>query len=113
MWTNGGWIARPQRGQKPHNRTICCALAPQSRSTYQAKINGRLNGKAKERLMTSAKKNAETVGQERLDLDRRYGKIGISAVAAAVQYQSDSKNLAYAPATLQPLERMEEDDVLA
>jgi len=31
------------------------------------------------------------------DLDGRYGKIGISAVAAALPYQSDSKNPAYAP----------------
>jgi hypothetical protein len=31
------------------------------------------------------------------NLDGRYGKIGISAVAAALQYQSDAKNLAYAP----------------
>jgi len=30
-------------------------------------------------------------------LDRCYGKIGISAVAAALPYQSDAKNLAYAP----------------
>ncbi len=31
------------------------------------------------------------------DLDGRYGKIGISAVAAALPYQSDAKNPAYAP----------------
>jgi hypothetical protein len=30
-------------------------------------------------------------------LDHRYGKIGISAVAAAVRYKSDAKNPAYAP----------------
>jgi hypothetical protein len=30
-------------------------------------------------------------------LDRRYGKIGISAVVAALPYQSDAKNPAYAP----------------
>ena len=30
-------------------------------------------------------------------LDKRYGAIGISAVAAAVRYQCDGKNLAYAP----------------
>ena len=30
-------------------------------------------------------------------LDRCYGKIGISAVAAALPYQSDAKNPAYAP----------------
>jgi hypothetical protein len=27
----------------------------------------------------------------------RYGKIGISAVAAAMRYQSESRNMAYAP----------------
>jgi hypothetical protein len=31
------------------------------------------------------------------NLDVRYGKIGISAVAAALPYQSDAKNSAYAP----------------
>jgi hypothetical protein len=31
------------------------------------------------------------------NLDRRYGKIGIPAVAAALAYQSDAKNSAYAP----------------
>jgi len=35
--------------------------------------------------------------REAASLDRRYGKIGISAVAAAVRYQSDAKNPAYAP----------------
>ena len=32
------------------------------------------------------------------NLDSRYGQIGISAVAAALPYQSDVKNPAYAPA---------------
>jgi hypothetical protein len=41
-------------------------------------------------------------------LDRQYGKIGISAVAAAVRYQSDAKNLAYAPVVMQFDERSEE-----
>jgi hypothetical protein len=36
--------------------------------------------------------------RERAELDARYGKIGISAVAAALRYQSDSKNPVYAPA---------------
>ena len=35
-------------------------------------------------------------------LDRRYGKIGISAVAAALPYQSDPKNTAYAPVIANP-----------
>jgi hypothetical protein len=34
---------------------------------------------------------------EDANLDHRYGKIGISAVAAAVRYKSDAKNPAYAP----------------
>lgn len=34
---------------------------------------------------------------KRLDLDKQYGRIGISAVAAAVRYQSEAKNPAYAP----------------
>jgi hypothetical protein len=33
-------------------------------------------------------------------LDRRYGAIGISAVAAAVRYQGDAKNAAYAPVAI-------------
>jgi hypothetical protein len=34
-------------------------------------------------------------------LQRCYGQIGISAVAAAVRYQGDSKNPAYAPAAVE------------
>jgi hypothetical protein len=33
------------------------------------------------------------------NLHERYGKIGISAVAAALAYQGDAKNPAYAPVT--------------
>jgi hypothetical protein len=36
--------------------------------------------------------------RERAELDARYRKIGISAVAAALRYRSDSKNPVYAPA---------------
>jgi hypothetical protein len=39
---------------------------------------------------------------EALSLARRYGKIGISAVVAALPYQSDAKNPAYAPVVLRP-----------
>jgi hypothetical protein len=35
-------------------------------------------------------------------LDSRYGEIGISAVAAALQFRSEVKNPAYAPAEPQP-----------
>jgi hypothetical protein len=36
------------------------------------------------------------------DLDSRYGAIGIPAVAAALQFKSEVKNPAYAPAVPQP-----------
>ena len=44
-------------------------------------------------------KNAAPSSDQRKgeDLDGRYGKIGIPAVAAALPYQSDAKNPAYAP----------------
>jgi hypothetical protein len=50
-----------------------------------------------------AKKTAANSGNERqvsgetTALDRCYGQIGISAVAAAARYQGSAKNPAYAP----------------
>ena len=48
---------------------------------------------------SASAKTATSATSERAEpsLDGRYGKIGISAVAAAVRYQSDAKNPAYAP----------------
>ena len=46
--------------------------------------------------------------RDRVELDARFGKIGISAVAAAVRYQSEAKNPAYAPAKLPPTEEADE-----
>jgi hypothetical protein len=43
-----------------------------------------------------------------LDLDARYLQIGISAVAAAVRYQGEARNPAYAPAEPQPRHITEE-----
>jgi hypothetical protein len=40
---------------------------------------------------------AQSPQQSDQNLDDRYGKIGIPAVAAALAYQSDAKNPAYAP----------------
>jgi hypothetical protein len=41
-------------------------------------------------------------------LDRRYGEIGISAVAAAARYQGGGKNPAYAPVANRWDDRIEE-----
>lgn len=51
--------------------------------------------------------------RERAELDARYGKIGISAVAAALRYQSDTKNTAYAPSPVTGDSRAESDDAAA
>jgi hypothetical protein len=46
----------------------------------------------------TAKKTAQKADlAKETALDRRYGAIGISAVAAAARYQGDAKNAAYAP----------------
>jgi hypothetical protein len=42
------------------------------------------------------------------NLDSRYGEIGISAVAAALQFKCETKNPAYAPVVPQPERRREE-----
>ena len=46
--------------------------------------------------------------RERAELDARYGKIGISAVAAALRYRGEAKNPAYAPAVLRETESAED-----
>ena len=40
----------------------------------------------------------QNAGRAEPNLDSRYGEIGISAVTAALRYQSQVKNPAYAPA---------------
>lgn len=53
-------------------------------------------------------KSGSTAGREQsapCDLDSRYGEVGISAVAAALHYQSDAKNAAYARVETQPDDR--------
>ena len=58
-----------------------------------------------------ASHNKKKPAQERPDLDGRYGKIGISAVVAALPYLSQARNPAYAPAEPQPAETREEEEV--
>jgi len=47
--------------------------------------------------MPASRKSPPKTQPEVQSLDCRYGKIGISAVAAAMRYQSEPKNMAYAP----------------
>jgi hypothetical protein len=45
--------------------------------------------------------------RERAEFDPRFGRIGISAVAAALRYRSETKNVAYAP--VEPAKLQTED----
>ncbi len=56
--------------------------------------------------MRAKDKKNESSG-ERPDLDRCYGKIGISAVAAAVRYQSEARKASAKPAAPPRKEREE------
>jgi hypothetical protein len=57
--------------------------------------------------MPAKDKKSDSSG-ERPDLDRRYGKIGISAVAAAVRYQSEARTSAAKPAVTPSRKEREE-----
>ncbi len=48
----------------------------------------------------SRQRAARKTSDENLALQLCYGQIGISAVAAAVRYQGDAKNPAYAPVAM-------------
>lgn len=49
--------------------------------------------------MTTAQASSRSLEsrQAEKDLDRRYGRIAISALAAALPYRGETKNRAYAP----------------
>lgn len=49
---------------------------------------------------TAKQRAARRVSDESLALQLCYGQIGISAVAAAVRYQGEAKNPAYAPVAI-------------
>jgi hypothetical protein len=65
---------------------------------------------AAETAQKTAAKSGNTAKDsgESTALDRRYGQIGISAVAAAARYIGMAKNTAYAPAPSGWLDRADE-----
>jgi hypothetical protein len=46
---------------------------------------------------TKTAQSTQSIRREAQNLDFRYGKIGISAVAAAMRYQGDAKDAAHVP----------------
>jgi hypothetical protein len=63
---------------------------------------------AADKAKKTAQNDEARFATERTALDRRYGKIGISAVAAAVRYQGAAKNPAYAPVAINWYDQAEE-----
>jgi hypothetical protein len=69
------------------------------------------NNTAKNTAPKNTPRRADTITQPAepgTALHRRYGQIGISAVAAAVRYQGGGKNPAYAPVAIRWDDRIEE-----
>ena len=54
---------------------------------------------------TASQRAARKTSDDKLALHLCYGQIGISAVAAAVRYQGDAKNPAYAPVAIKEDDR--------
>jgi hypothetical protein len=72
-----------------------------NRETFQIhEDNDSRSTSSTEKKMTenNAALSDENVSRSEPNLDSRYGEIGISAVVAALQFQSVVKNPAYAPA---------------
>ncbi|MDQ2954831.1 MAG: hypothetical protein M3R18_07865 [Pseudomonadota bacterium] len=71
-------------------------------------MRGKRVGAGEEEAMTSTKvvQRPESEAKCEADLDRRYGEIGISALAAALRYQSATTKPGYARAG-QPAERQD------
>jgi hypothetical protein len=62
----------------------------------------------KAKMTVPERKDDRSRASEMTALDRRYGEIGISAVAAAARYQGGAKNPAYAPAPARWYDRTDE-----
>lgn len=73
-----------------------------------AKKTARNAGQKTEKTVKQAVAQSTPAAEPGTALDRRYGQIGISAVAAAVRYQGGGKNPAYAPAVIRWHDRSEE-----
>src|SRR5712691_8185575 len=89
------WAVGRPRAEMPRNRAFSCAFPPRSGARFV------VAGTARKRRDKVDKSEVFSGGYEgraesRVDLGERYRRIGISAVAAAVRYQGEARNAAYA-----------------
>jgi hypothetical protein len=73
--------------------TNACAIPPQSARTGEHEEIARDEGKRKTMEASKATEPRQQDSSRQPTLDDRYGKIGISAVAAAVRHQGELRNL--------------------
>ena len=71
---------------------------PRNVPNTRRNVPRRKSSTEKKMTKNNAAPSRENVSRSEPNLDSRYGEIGISAVAAALQFQSAVKNPAYAPA---------------
>jgi len=68
------------------------------KSKRRTVINSKRVPTEQQMTKNNAAQSSDNARRDAPNLDSRYGQIGISAVAAALPYQSEGKNPAYAPA---------------
>jgi hypothetical protein len=95
-------MGRSGRAPRFGNATPAVDLPPTSAAltTYDPSHQrryGKGNGHMAMKDLVAMKDLATAKAVEGTELQRRYGQIGISAVAAAARYQGEAKNPAYAP----------------
>ena len=72
--------------------TICRAILPHSRTILVARGERKEGLEFRTMEMIKATEQKQDSGRKYTNLDNRYGKIGISAVAAAVCHQGGQRN---------------------
>ena len=72
--------------------------APRANEEEEESVTSKRVPTEQQMTKNNAAQSRENARRDAPNLDSRYGQIGISAVAAALPYQSEGKNPAYAPA---------------
>jgi hypothetical protein len=91
------------RSQMSRDHTICRAIPPHSCTILWAWDKRKEGLEFRTMEMTKATEQKQDSGRKYTNLDNRYGKIGISAVAAAVCHQGGQRHTT--EAHLEPYDR--------
>ena len=103
----GGGSAASNRQEIPVRPAQILPISAAVERHITAQAGERRSEQFLERKMTSQRATTEQ-RRERAEMDPRFGKIGLSAVAAAMRYASEPKNPNYAPAAIRALDQDDE-----